>query len=519
MDTDWCIRLLGPLSLTRDSAAVELRSTPQRVILALLAIRGQVSRQDLVDAVWGENRPLSNAYTHISGLRRTLEPGRLPRATDGLIASTDTGYSLEIDCDVHRFHALRASASRLRKAGRLEAALADLESAIDLWRGEALAGLPGPFAAAERADLNGLRIATAEDWAEILLELGRHGEAIPTLTVLCREQPLRERPHELLMRALHRGGRTSEALNVYASAHSALIASGIEPDFELRRLHQELHVSEARTSAPVPRREMFVGREPELKILRAAAADVLKGQGGVWCVVGEPGIGKTALLAEALADTPVPVSWGVARRGSLDGKPAILVADDFQDADEVTLSLWRRLARQPGLLLISATRSRRTMIGQPVLLGPLSEPEAAELASAPYGRLAWASGNPRYIKEMATASPPELFKRIDEHLTFLTPSTRSVLQRAALLGETFTFADLATTIGRPPLARHVDEALDAGILIADGQSLRFRHLVVQAALYEGLPGSMRAALHVQFATALADAGAPLDRVTHHLAHG
>ncbi|MFD8494738.1 BTAD domain-containing putative transcriptional regulator [Amycolatopsis sp. NPDC059657] len=523
MDTDWHIRLLGPLSLSHGSAEVGLRSTPQRVILAVLALAGAVSRQELVDAVWGGNRPpsaASNVYTYISGLRQALEPGRLPRATDGLIRSSGTGYSLEIDCDVHRFRALRAGAARFREAGRHEAALADLESAMDLWRGEALAGLPGPFAAAERADLEELRLATAEGRAEILLELGRHGEAVPGLSALCREHPLRERPHELLMRALHRGGRTAEALEVFASARSALVAaSGLEPGPELRKLHQELLGGGVRAaSVSAPRPALFVGREPELKVLRDAVADVLAGRGSVLSVVGEPGIGKTALLAEALADVPVqPATVDTPEA------PAVLVADDFDEADEVTRARWRRFTRMPGLLLISATRSGREVIGRPVPLSPFTEYETRALAgpSVPYERLAQASGNPRYIREIAASRPPELVKRIDEHLTFLTPSTRSVLQRAALLGETFTFADLATTVGRPPLAGHVAEAVAMGVLAAEGMTLRFRHPVVQAALREGLPGSLRAALHIQFAAALARAGAPPDRVTRQLtrAHG
>src|SRR5207245_4587388 len=45
-------------------------------------------------------------------------------------------------------------------------------------------------------------------------------------------------------------------------------------------------------------RSTFVGREQELKQLQAAFDAALSGQGGLVMVVGEPGIGKTALCEQ-----------------------------------------------------------------------------------------------------------------------------------------------------------------------------------------------------------------------------
>ena len=53
---------------------------------------------------------------------------------------------------------------------------------------------------------------------------------------------------------------------------------------------------------------MFVGREPELKQLQTAFDGAMSGQGALIMVVGEPGIGKTA-LCEQLA-TYVTLSGG-----------------------------------------------------------------------------------------------------------------------------------------------------------------------------------------------------------------
>ncbi len=49
-------------------------------------------------------------------------------------------------------------------------------------------------------------------------------------------------------------------------------------------------------------RSLFVGREPELDVLRTALADADRGQGGLVLLLGEPGIGKTRLSAELARD-------------------------------------------------------------------------------------------------------------------------------------------------------------------------------------------------------------------------
>src|SRR5687767_10563999 len=54
----------------------------------------------------------------------------------------------------------------------------------------------------------------------------------------------------------------------------------------------------------------LVGREGELATLLGRLADAGRGQGGVALVAGEPGIGKTRLLAE-LADRAGAAGWTV----------------------------------------------------------------------------------------------------------------------------------------------------------------------------------------------------------------
>jgi DNA-binding CsgD family transcriptional regulator len=164
----------------------------------------------------------------------------------------------------------------------------------------------------------------------------------------------------------------------------------------------------------------FVGRHDEVALLRAAVDALRRGRGGAVWVEGEPGIGKSALLAEGLAGARdgCEVAWGQADelterfphrvildclriesrstdparafvaatlRGEQSGgllgsgdpalavteglldlvdhlcaqRPLVLVVDDLHWADDASLALWRKLAalvNQLPLLLVSSCR-------------------------------------------------------------------------------------------------------------------------------------------------------------------
>src|SRR5208282_25175 len=68
---------------------------------------------------------------------------------------------------------------------------------------------------------------------------------------------------------------------------------------------------------------IFVGRERELSELRGGLATVAGGRGQLFCIVGEPGIGKTRLAEEIATDaerTGAKVAWGRCWEGG--GAPA-----------------------------------------------------------------------------------------------------------------------------------------------------------------------------------------------------
>ena len=132
------------------------------------------------------------------------------------------------------------------------AAAASLESALGLWQGDALDGIPGPWAEIVRARLGEQRLTATEEHIELLLELGRAAEAAGQLTELVRAHPLRERFSGQLMLALYRCGRQAEALTVFADARRVLVQElGIEPGQELRGLHARILAADPGLDAPV----------------------------------------------------------------------------------------------------------------------------------------------------------------------------------------------------------------------------------------------------------------------------
>jgi DNA-binding SARP family transcriptional activator len=250
------VGVLGPVTAWRDGREVPGGQPRQLAVLGVLATRAnrQVSRGELVDAVWGDDPPASaegGIYTYVAGLRRVLEPDR-PRPSPGqrrrsparVLVSVGGGYMLRLGpggLDADSFEQGLGQARGQRAAGELPGAAQAVAGALSLWRGIAFAGVPGPFAEAERQRLAELRTAAAEEWADLLLALGRPAEAVPDLTTLLAEHPLRERARGLLMIALYRCGRQAEALQVFHEAREQLAEElGIDPGSELTQIHRQV---------------------------------------------------------------------------------------------------------------------------------------------------------------------------------------------------------------------------------------------------------------------------------------
>ena len=75
-------------------------------------------------------------------------------------------------------------------SGAADEAAKTFRSALDLWRGPALADVAyEAFAQSEIARLEGMRLAALEERIEADLALGRHRELVPELEALVSEHP------------------------------------------------------------------------------------------------------------------------------------------------------------------------------------------------------------------------------------------------------------------------------------------------------------------------------------------
>ncbi|GAA3064492.1 transcriptional regulator AfsR [Streptomyces roseofulvus] len=303
--------VLGPVRAWRDGEALATGSPQQRALLAALLLRSgrTATAAELIDALWGEEPPsqaLAALRTYASRLRKVLGAE--------VLVSESGGYALRTTAlDLTRARELAAEAEKLRAAGDRTAARARLAEALDLWDGEVLASVPGPYADAQRTRLEEWRLTLLETRVDIDLEIGAHAEAVSELTALTAAHPLRERLRELLMLALYRSGRQAEALAVYADTRRLLADElGVDPTPELSRLQQRILQGDtelarpveeqAPAAAPVARPAQlpatvadFTGRTAFVRELGARLATAEGSVMAVSALAGIGGVGKTTL--------------------------------------------------------------------------------------------------------------------------------------------------------------------------------------------------------------------------------
>lgn len=157
--------------------------------------------------------PVSRVRTHVAGLRRVLRQTGLDART--VLASVGDGYVLRLEpqqTDSWQFDRLSRRGQATLAVGDHRGAADVLGSALALWRGEALSGVPGMFAAQERDRLELRRLSATEDFMRARLRLTDPTELVPELSHLAECHPHRESLRELLMIALVRSGRRAEAL-------------------------------------------------------------------------------------------------------------------------------------------------------------------------------------------------------------------------------------------------------------------------------------------------------------------
>ena len=227
------IALLGPLDVTDDDGrTLRVAGARLRALLIRLALDSgrTVGIESLTEAVWAGDPPAGAAnalQTLVSRLRRSL-----PADT---IAANPIGYQVTATVDVDEFDSLVHEARAAVARGDLADARVRYDAALARWRGAPLADVAAAdFARAPIARLTEARAAAAEERLAVRLALGETAAAVAELEELVAAQPLRERPHQLLIAALGSAGRAADAVAVYVRLRDRLAEElGIGPSAEL----------------------------------------------------------------------------------------------------------------------------------------------------------------------------------------------------------------------------------------------------------------------------------------------
>lgn len=307
-------RVLGPLEVRTPQGPVALggRHFPKMLAVLLNEANRIVPVDRLVDVLWEDDLPATAArqvQNKAAALRHLLGPA------GARLKKVGTGYRFDAEVDeldVLRCERSASEARRHRTEGRPAEAEQALDEALAEWRGPSLIGLSGNRIEQYARRLDEYRLTLTEERIDLGLSLGRHETLLGELRRLHVEHPYRERFAEHLMLALHRNGRASEALRVYAELADRLADElGADPGKPLRDLHtailredQELELDAPQpTASTVPTAPSapvtlpastaaFTGRDAALADLDESADS----QGNPLVILtGVGGVGKTML--------------------------------------------------------------------------------------------------------------------------------------------------------------------------------------------------------------------------------
>ncbi|WP_416971899.1 BTAD domain-containing putative transcriptional regulator [Streptomyces sp. 4F14] len=315
------VSLLGFLEVRRDSTDLDLGNPQQQALFtALLLRRGRTaSASDLMAAIWGEEVPasaLTTLRTYAWRLRKILETNS---KSPEFLVSVGDGYRLLVkDEHIDWYEAKRLSREAVDAPGPHHA-LDYLERALALWKGEPLAGIPGPYAALQRDRIDETRLTLEEERLDTAITLGRGQLCIPELVELVGRYPLRERLYALLMRAQAGSGRRADALTTYHEARRLLVDElGVEPGAELTAVHRRIlngeldavpdppegpaAVDDRTVTAPVlppaqlpPEPADFIGRAHVAQAIASAMNAESRPTLPVVVLAGMGGVGKSSL--------------------------------------------------------------------------------------------------------------------------------------------------------------------------------------------------------------------------------
>ncbi len=218
----------------------EWKKPQTRKLLKVLVARGgsEIPREVVIEDLWPEMDAAAgvrNLKIALHRLRRALEPELKKGAGSAYIHLRNKRISLDSGCfsiDAQAFLSFAEKGEAEAKAGNPKAALAWLEKAAALYRGEFLEkDLYPPWAQTKRQEFQTRYMAVLAGMAQIHEKLGRTKRAIACCRKIVQADPLMEEAYRKMMLLYDSLGLRNEALRVYAECRQALKTEiDAEPD-------------------------------------------------------------------------------------------------------------------------------------------------------------------------------------------------------------------------------------------------------------------------------------------------
>jgi DNA-binding SARP family transcriptional activator/tetratricopeptide (TPR) repeat protein len=517
-----------------------------------------------------------------------IEPGAQLRELERAILAQDPGLDVAVAlpsveerrktvtvlfCELSPTDALDPERQRRQTVRALAEARAAIElhgGSVETRAGDELLGVFGIPAAHEDDALRAVRAAGEMRDSAAGLRVGTDtGEVLAGYGFVSGDVVTRAK-------RLQRGASSGEALigeATFVLCRDAIEVEAAEGGFRLVGVEGGARPVARDLDAPL------VGRKRELAALRRAYTEAREGSCRVVAIVGEPGIGKTRLARELVADLGNEatvlvgrcVSYGsgatwlplaemlqqagerlepiLARAGSpgevfletrrvferlAAERPLVLVFDDVHWAEPTLLDFVEYLGeRAEGRILCACLarpelgEARPALVEEAIRLGPLAGRQAEALAAGVEPELRArvveaAGGNPLFLEQLvAFASEGGAVDVVPPSVEALLAARLDLLER-----EERALLQRAAVVGR--LFRHdVVQELGGEVARLPGleekgfvrrrrTGFRFHHVLVRDVAYASLPKAERAELHEQLADWLDEHGEPDELVGYHL---
>jgi DNA-binding SARP family transcriptional activator len=208
---------------------------PRDLLKLLLARRGAVTRDELIEALWPDepaDATSNRLSVNLSLLRAVLDPGR-EHPGEAIVATDRNTLRLvaeDLVVDLEDFMVNARDGLELLRRGRIDEALERLQAAEGAYAGDLFEeDAYADWAVAPREEARSLYIQVARAVAGVLATRGDEDAAVRYLMRIIARDPFDEPAHLGLVRSLNRGRHHGEARRAYQAYVARMAELEIEP--------------------------------------------------------------------------------------------------------------------------------------------------------------------------------------------------------------------------------------------------------------------------------------------------